>query len=505
MIKTLPFRRFMIRRCLLVLLVLGSPSLLAQKHVADSLQKVLLGNLKDTARAGRIRDLSQAMYRYDPDSALLIAYDGLRFAKEIEEPVHISKMYEMIAIILTKTGNFSKALQYYIENLKIEESLPSEDGIICANINIGIVYAYMLDYDNALKSYTKANNLLYVFKDTSGDIAYEQRLKYSTLLNIGDAFEKKMELDSAFFYYNASLRIANSTNDDYKKGLAMLGIANVFAAMNKNEEALIQYKTSLAYLQKMEVEESLCDVSLGMAKLFTKLNKKDSAIYYARSGLFFAKKNRFLSKQLDLSNFLNKYYASTNQVDSAYFYLSTATTLKDSILGDEKVRVAQQILFDENIRQLELIEKAAQEKEERRQQLQHIFIGILIPSLFLFTLLLARIKIQIKWLKFLGVISLLFLFEYLTLLLHPLVQEITHHTPIFEILIFVCIAALLIPAHHKIEHWLIEKLVHRVQSSQLTHDSTQTSSTENTNNLKAETDQKAPNKTTLLESKKPRK
>jgi hypothetical protein len=213
-----------------------------------------------------------------------------------------------------------------------------------------------------------------------------------------------------------------------------------------------------------------------MAKLFTKLNKKDSAIYYARSGLFFAKKNRFLSKQLDLSNFLNKYYASTNQVDSAYFYLSTATTLKDSILGDEKVRVAQQILFDENIRQLELIEKAAQEKEERRQQLQHIFIGILIPSLFLFTLLLARIKIQIKWLKFLGVISLLFLFEYLTLLLHPLVQEITHHTPIFEILIFVCIAALLIPAHHKIEHWLIEKLVHRVQSSQLTHDSTQTSS-----------------------------
>ncbi|MBK8145916.1 MAG: tetratricopeptide repeat protein [Bacteroidetes bacterium] len=297
--------------------------------------------------------------------------------------------------------------------------MPSEDGIICANINIGIVYAYMLDYDNALKSYTKANNLLYVFKDTSGDIAYEQRLKYSTLLNIGDAFEKKMELDSAFFYYNASLRIANSTNDDYKKGLAMLGIANVFAAMNKNEEALIQYKTSLAYLQKMEVEESLCDVSLGMAKLFTKLNKKDSAIYYARSGLFFAKKNRFLSKQLDLSNFLNKYYASTNQVDSAYFYLSTATTLKDSILGDEKVRVAQQILFDENIRQLELIEKAAQEKEERRQQLQHIFIGILIPSLFLFTLLLARIKIQIKWLKFLGVISLLFLFEYLTLLLHP--------------------------------------------------------------------------------------
>lgn len=53
------------------------------------------------------------------------------------------------------------------------------------------------------------------------------------------------------------------------------------------------------------------------------------------------------------------------------------------------------------------------------------------------------------------------LFEYLTLLLHPYVAEITHHTPVYELIIFVCIAALLIPTHHRIEHWLIEKLTCR--------------------------------------------
>lgn len=57
-----------------------------------------------------------------------------------------------------------------------------------------------------------------------------------------------------------------------------------------------------------------------------------------------------------------------------------------------------------------------------------------------------------------GILSLLILFEYLTLLLHPVVAEFTHHTPILELLIFVCIAAILIPAHHRIEHWLIHKL-----------------------------------------------
>jgi hypothetical protein len=42
--------------------------------------------------------------------------------------------------------------------------------------------------------------------------------------------------------------------------------------------------------------------------------------------------------------------------------------------------------------------------------------------------------------------------------LHPIVLELTHHTPILELLVFVSIAAFLIPAHHRIEHWLIEKL-----------------------------------------------
>jgi hypothetical protein len=60
----------------------------------------------------------------------------------------------------------------------------------------------------------------------------------------------------------------------------------------------------------------------------------------------------------------------------------------------------------------------------------------------------------------LGVLSLLFLFEYLTLLLHPRVASFTHHTPIYEILIFVAVAAILIPIHHRLEHWLIHHLLH---------------------------------------------
>lgn len=73
--------------------------------------------------------------------------------------------------------------------------------------------------------------------------------------------------------------------------------------------------------------------------------------------------------------------------------------------------------------------------------------------------MLSKIRIPIKFIKVLGILSLLILFEFLTLLLHPTVKELTHHTPVYEMMIFVAIAAILIPTHHRIEHWLIQKLV----------------------------------------------
>ncbi|MFZ4770801.1 MAG: hypothetical protein ACOYLO_11535, partial [Ferruginibacter sp.] len=41
---------------------------------------------------------------------------------------------------------------------------------------------------------------------------------------------------------------------------------------------------------------------------------------------------------------------------------------------------------------------------------------------------------------------------------HPYVLKLTNYTPVYEMLIFVSIAAFLIPTHHRIEHWVIQML-----------------------------------------------
>jgi hypothetical protein len=138
--------------------------------------------------------------------------------------------------------------------------------------------------------------------------------------------------------------------------------------------------------------------------------------------------------------------------------MEQTAVLKDIIEGQQQTREAAIISNNEQLRQVELAEQKAREKETRFQQLQMLVIAIFIPLFFLLTLFISRIKIHATIIKFMGIISLLLLFEYLTLLLHPLVADLTHHIPVLELLVFVSIAAGLIPLHHRLEHLLIQKL-----------------------------------------------
>ena len=64
-------------------------------------------------------------------------------------------------------------------------------------------------------------------------------------------------------------------------------------------------------------------------------------------------------------------------------------------------------------------------------------------------------------------ITLLIVFEFLNLLLHPFLERITHHSPVLMLLGLVCIAALLVPMHHKLEHWATHKLIEKNKAIRL--------------------------------------
>ncbi len=90
--------------------------------------------------------------------------------------------------------------------------------------------------------------------------------------------------------------------------------------------------------------------------------------------------------------------------------------------------------------------------------MQLIAIALFIPVFILVLFRLRRTRLHRGVIDFMGVLSLLLVFEFITLLSHPFIERITGHTPVLELIILVVVASVLVPAHHQLTHWLKERL-----------------------------------------------
>jgi len=198
------------------------------------------------------------------------------------------------------------------------------------------------------------------------------------------------------------------------------------------------------------------------AEVFLATKVYDSANYYARLALRVAVPFDVKDQSMRAYEYLYKSFEQTNQQDSLNKYFRLAMMTKDSLFTLEKIKNIQALGFREELRQQEIAAEKLKTEEERKENIQYALIALGIVSIMVLFLLLSRTLItNTKVIEFLGVVALLIVFEFLNLLLHPFLESVTHHSPVLMLLALVCIAALLVPLHHKVEHWATKKLVEK--------------------------------------------
>ncbi|HKZ38338.1 MAG TPA: hypothetical protein VJ184_11850, partial [Chryseolinea sp.] len=139
-----------------------------------------------------------------------------------------------------------------------------------------------------------------------------------------------------------------------------------------------------------------------------------------------------------------------------------ALTAQDSLFSQEKNRQISELSFNETLRQQELEEAKRQAAEDRKNNLQYAAIALgLVLFVILFLLLSHTIIANQTFIKFLGTLALLIVFEFMNLLLGPFIGSLSNNSPLLMLAIMVGIAALLIPVHQKLEKWITHKLIEK--------------------------------------------
>lgn len=440
----------MARLSVVLFFLLCSCSLQAQQSEADSLFTALRKAKTDTAKVDILYNLSHLYQNYKPDSALVFAQEAYFLSLRHDYLKGESWSLNQMAVAFSNLGNAPKALEYYLEQLKIEEKIGKAANIAIVYMDIALLYTGSKDFNKAIYYGRKADSIV-----TANTL--DVYAPY-TLLNLGDAYEKADQLDSALYFTNLCYEKSLAAQNRMLVGTALNNLGNIYLKKGDLRGAMVNYRTGIPFLEETKDNRTYTETLIGLARIYDQQKQRDSAVHYARMSFNLALQNQFPERMMLASSFLKDLYKATGKTDSAFVYQETMLLLKDSLESQKKIQEFQNLTLQEQLRQQEIAQLKLKEKKDRKIQLQLLLIGLMIPAFFLASVVLSRRKVNKRIIELSGIISILLFFEYITLLLHPFVKEITHHNPLLEIVIFVGIAAIITPAHHRFQHWLIQKL-----------------------------------------------
>ena len=222
------------------------------------------------------------------------------------------------------------------------------------------------------------------------------------------------------------------------------------------------YKKTMAYCKEKFLPSSIMRTSKIYCNFLIKNGRYDEAKQIALNDLDVATKAGITEGISSLAEVLRKIYTEAGVKDSIIYFARLEINYKDSLSNQKKQSEFQNLTFAQQLRDIDEQSKAKQASAERRQNIQFALIAFGIISFLIIFLLLSRsIITNTKVIEFLGVVALLIIFEFLNLLLHPFLERITNHSPVLMLLALVCIAALLVPLHHRVEKWATAKLVEK--------------------------------------------
>ncbi len=279
---------------------------------------------------------------------------------------------------------------------------------------------------------------------------------------LADSYNAVSLQDSSIVYSQKAMKLANELKDEQLLSFIHLSIAQSYIGTKDYDLALPFLRKAVANSEIQKLPGTMSQLMNGFAYLYLETKQYDSVYHYANLAIQKAQSMNWNEQLLASYEYLYQSFEQTKQLDNTYKYFRLATALKDSLFDMEKIKSFESISFHEQLKEQERELELAKAEEERQHTIQFALLAIGIISFIIIFLLLSRSMItSTRLIKFLSVVALLMVFEFLNLILHPFLEKVTHHSPVLMLLSLVCIAALLVPLHHKIEHWATHKLVEK--------------------------------------------
>jgi serine phosphatase RsbU (regulator of sigma subunit)/Tfp pilus assembly protein PilF len=297
------------------------------------------------------------------DSAFVYIHKSYELSKRIDYKKGLASSLNNLGLIYRYRGMNDKALEVYLESLKILQEIEGEKrNIASSKNNIGAIFSLEGDQDKALKYFNKA---LEDYKEIE-----DKNYVASTLSNIGGVYSNKNNYDKALKYYRRADSIYSSIG--YPKGVSEVHLNTADVYLKKK-----QYKKSITYSKKsLEISKKLNDmilvgtnyINLGIAYLRT--GKIAQAMDYLQKTLQISRDTDYLQLQTKALELLSEAYARQNRYKEAYQTHRTFQQLNDSLLNKTKKNKVLQLEMQYKLDKKLKIKELERKREEKMHELE---------------------------------------------------------------------------------------------------------------------------------------
>jgi tetratricopeptide (TPR) repeat protein len=444
------------KKALFILIFACASQAVVSQSIRDSLQKEYYAAASTLEKGQVLANYITSLKGTSPEQLkILLPLHAYFTNKKDETGIGYTHLY--IGILYLKMGDASESLKHGIAAYKIFDEVQDTFALLKTHTLIANSYWFSGNLEESLNEWKKGLPASRIF-----DIHY-----YSRYLNgIAGCFTDMELPDSAMPYIQEALRVGYRNKDslDVSNCQAMMG--KIYIAMGQNELARTFFRQSICFLKKSNsfyytYKSSVASDLNGISQSFFNSSQYDSSLAYARQALVY-NNPEFQTTAAYSYSLIYQAFEKKNKRDSSNEYFRRATEIQNAILSEEKSKNIQNQHFKEEARQREVATQKEELALKHRQNIEDALIALSIISFTMLFLIMSRSFItNERLIKFLGVLALLLVFEFINLLVHSYLEELTDHSQVAVLLLLVGIAALLVPFHHRLERWTIVQLVEK--------------------------------------------
>lgn len=400
-----------------------------------------------------------------PSNALL-----LQLARKLHNDSSTCRAYGLEANYFLAKGDYSLALDYDIKAMEAADQGYRPSSATFRG-NIANIYMVLGNYDAALQYLRNAEK--YVAYDTATNAVFIP----ASLANLYVDIKKP---DSALKYVQLAFLInlgltRHQIKDPFISGNIRASIGGIYATfarvydlMHDPVVANFYYRKAIHYGDSLHLQGIMTRTAVRYGRYLAAQQKYAEAKNYGIKSFNIANKNHLKDVAIDAAGLLYNLYDRQSGKDSAYYYLKVKNLYQDSVAAEQKANQLQGLIINQHLKEAEQQAKAEEDAEQRHRNIEYALIALgIVVFVILFLLVSRSVVVNPRVIEVAGVIGLLIIFEFINLVIHPYLAELTRDSPLPMLLILVAIAAIIVPVHHRLEHWVKLKLVEKNKTIRL--------------------------------------